>query len=136
MLEGLIELLDDFDGETELPSGERRRDERSRVIIDLFFDRTDATGVASTRDISCGGLYLNMQAVLPEGTSLTLRIPFGNDHLVVRAMVIYSNPGCGVGVRFKDLSERDRVVLESMSATTSATCLRTSSAPHMSHHVV
>ena len=36
--------------------------DRSRLIVDVFFDGKDVTGVASTKDISLGGLYMNTQA--------------------------------------------------------------------------
>ena len=37
---------------------ERRHHDRSRLIIDVFFNGQDATGVASTTDISVGGLFM------------------------------------------------------------------------------
>ena len=101
--------------DTPLPEGERRQDERTRLIIDIFFEGTDATGVASTRDISAGGIYMNTLASIPEGATLSLRIPFDDKQVVVSARVIYSNPGHGVGVHFYDLSERDRDALEGAS---------------------
>ena len=50
---------------------ERRQHDRSRLIINVFFDGADTTGVASTKDISVGGLYMNTQTVIPEGSLLT-----------------------------------------------------------------
>jgi hypothetical protein len=92
---------------------ERRRHDRSRLIVDLFFNGSDATGVASTKDISLGGLYMNTKADLPEGALLTLRIPLGDDRqVVVNAEVVYSNPGRGVGVRFHGLKEEDRQLMQ------------------------
>lgn len=92
---------------------ERRRNLRSRLIVDVYFDGRDATGVASTQDISMGGLYMNTQTSLPEGAVLLMRIPLGNNQqVVVNGEVIYSNPGRGVGVRFQGLSASDRVTLE------------------------
>ena len=92
---------------------ERRRNLRSRLIVDVYFDGRDATGVASTQDISMGGLYMNTQTSLPEGAVLLMRIPLGNNQqVVVNGEVIYSNPGRGVGVRFQGLSATDRVTLE------------------------
>ncbi|MBC7909933.1 MAG: PilZ domain-containing protein [Pyrinomonadaceae bacterium] len=92
---------------------ERRVHDRSRLIVDVFFDGADATGVASTKDISLGGLYMNTKAELPEGAVLTLRLPFGQDEqVVVNAEVMYSNPGRGVGVRFQGLSEKDRDLMK------------------------
>jgi hypothetical protein len=68
--------------------------------------------VASTKDISIGGLYMNTQTVIPEGSVLMLRIPLGGEQVVVNAEVMYSNPGHGVGVRFQGLSDKDRALME------------------------
>jgi Tfp pilus assembly protein PilZ len=94
---------------------ERRHHDRSRVIIDVFFDGKDATGVASTKDIGAGGLYLNTQADLAEGSVLLLRIPVGDQQIVVNGEVVYCNPGRGVGVRFDGLSDEHRALLEQAS---------------------
>jgi PilZ domain-containing protein len=101
------------DSEDDDPSREeRRRYDRSRLIVDVFFDGSDATAVASTKDLSVGGLYMNTQQELPEGGLLTLRLPFAEGDVVVNAEVIYSNPGRGVGVRFHGLSEDSRAIIE------------------------
>ncbi|HEY0079037.1 MAG TPA: PilZ domain-containing protein [Pyrinomonadaceae bacterium] len=91
---------------------ERRSFDRSRLIVDVFFDGADMTGVASTKDISVGGLYMNTQAEIPEGALLTLRIPFDEGDCIVNGEVIYSNPGRGVGVRFHGLGEKNRALME------------------------
>src|SRR5215510_10528197 len=92
---------------------ERRNHDRARLIVDVFFDGKDVTGVASTKDISAGGFYMNTQAEIPEGTLLLVRIPFRHDvQAVCNAVVVYSNPGRGVGLRFQDLSDDVRAMLE------------------------
>ena len=92
---------------------ERRSFDRSRLIVDVYFDGKDVTGVASTKDISVGGLYMNTKAEIPEGALLLIRIPFRNDTQVVcNAVVVYSNPGKGVGLRFQGLSDEVRAMLE------------------------
>ena len=92
---------------------ERRSYDRSRLIVDVFFDGQDVTGVASTKDISPGGLYMNTQATIPQGAMLLVRIPFRSDAtMVCRAEVIYSEPGRGLGLRFIDLSDEGRALLE------------------------
>jgi hypothetical protein len=96
----------------EAPRDDRRRHDRSRLIIDIIFDGADITGVASTKDISVGGLYMNTKTELPEGALLTVRVPFSEGDIVVNAEVIYSNPGRGVGLRFQGLTEKDRAVME------------------------
>jgi PilZ domain len=92
---------------------ERRGYDRSRLIVDVFFDGKDVTGVASTKDISLGGLYMNTQSNIPEGALLLVRIPFRPDvQAVCNAVVVYSNPGRGVGLRFQGLSDEVRAILE------------------------
>ncbi len=97
---------------SEEPQEERRRHERARLIIDVFFNGDDLTGVASTKDISPGGLYMNTQAEIPEGAVLTLRLPVGGRDVVCNAEVVYSNAGRGVGVTFQGLSDEDRAHIE------------------------
>ena len=105
-------MVDEFEKE-KLPQEERRVHDRSRLLVDVYFNGADATGVASTKDISIGGLYMNTQADIPEGSLLTLRLPFSNDQqVVVNAEVVYSNPGHGVGVRFHGLLDKDRALME------------------------
>jgi len=94
-------------------SEERREYDRSRLIVDVYFDGTDTTGVASTKDISLGGLYLKTQTAIPEGAHLVVRIPFvSGSEVVCTGEVIYSNPGKGVGVRFRDLNDESRRLLQ------------------------
>lgn len=105
-------MVDDQDESLE-EHDERRRHDRSRLIVDVFFDGQDSTGVASTTDISLGGFYMNTQAVLPEGSVLLVRIPLSEGRQVVaNAEVVYSNPGRGVGLRFQNLAEENRALIE------------------------
>jgi hypothetical protein len=92
---------------------ERRAHDRSRLILDIFFDGQDVTGVASTKDISPGGLYMNTKASIPEGAFLVVRIPFSKEvQVVCNAEVIYSNPGRGVGLKFQDVPDDVRATLK------------------------
>ena len=104
----MADLLNEVASERD----ERRSHDRSRLLVDVFFDGKDATGVASTRDLGPGGLYLNTQAELPQGAILLLRIPFGQRQIVVNAEVVYNNPGRGVGLQFQGLSQEDKALLE------------------------
>lgn len=105
-------LAEDLDDALPAPD-DRRRYDRSRLIVDVFYDGNDATGVASTKDISVGGFYMSTQANLPEGSVLLVRIPLSDGkQLVANAEVVYSNPSRGVGLRFQNLSEEGRALLE------------------------
>jgi hypothetical protein len=91
---------------------DRRQFDRSRLIVDVHFDGADSTGVASTTDISLGGLYMSTREQIPEGSTLTLRIPLASGHVILKADVVYSNPGHGVGVRFHRVPEETRAMME------------------------
>ena len=108
---GSIDLTEE-DQTEDTSQDERRWFDRSRVIVDVHFEGGEATGVASTRDISVGGLYMSTQAEIPIGATLTLRLPLGSEHAIVKADVVYSNPGHGVGVRFHRLPEGTRALME------------------------
>lgn len=104
-------MVDDLDDGPE--PDDRRRYDRTRLIVDVFYDGNDATGVASTKDISVGGFYMNTQASLPEGSILLVRIAFGEgEQIVANAEVVYNNSGRGVGLRFQSLSEENRALIE------------------------
>ena len=104
--------MTDEDRSDEISPDERRQFYRSRLIVDVHFDGADSTGIASTRDISPGGLYLSTQTEIPEGATLTLRIPLGGAHVIVKGDVVYRIPGHGVGVRFHRLSDEVRALME------------------------
>ena len=104
--------MSDEDRSDEISPDERRQFYRSRLIVDVHFDGADSTGIASTKDMSLGGLYLSTQVEIPKGATLTLRIPVGGEHVVVKGDVVYSIPGHGVGVRFHRLSDEARTLME------------------------
>jgi len=91
---------------------DRRLHDRSRLIVDVHFDGGESTGVASSTDISLGGLYLSTHTDIPVGAMLALRIPLAGHHVVVKGEVVYKNPGKGVGVKFRDLTDDARRSLE------------------------
>lgn len=102
----------DEDRDNELSQDERRQFDRSRLIVDVSFDGGDATGVASTKDISIGGLYMSTRTEIPIGSTLALRLSLGGQQVVIKGDVVYSNPGHGVGVRFHRLSEETHALME------------------------
>jgi hypothetical protein len=104
--------VDEEDLPDEISTEERRHFDRSRLIVDVHFDGADSTGIASSKDISLGGLYMSTRAELPVGATLALRLPLGSEYVVVKAEVVYSNPGHGVGVKFQPLSEQARALME------------------------
>ncbi len=100
--------------QAELAADERRRYDRSRLIVDVFFDGGDLTGVASTKDISAGGLYMNTTADIPIGAQLLIRIPFGEKQIVAQGEVVFSNAGRGVGIEFTGMNDETKSELKGL----------------------
>lgn len=92
-------------------ASERRTSDRRKLIIDVRFDGGDGTGIANTRDIGAGGLYMTTTAPLETGAPIIMTISVGERTLNLRGVVVYSDPGHGVGVRFKDLDPADEAFL-------------------------
>ena len=103
-------MADDL-GEAVLPS-ERRVVDRKKLIIDVRFEDGDGTGIANTRDIGVGGLYMTTTATLDTGMPIVMTVSVGGQTLNLKGVVVYSDPGHGVGVRFKDLDPSDAEVLQ------------------------
>ncbi len=113
-------MLSQVEATDEYSLNERRLHNRVHRSIALIFDEAGVTRIVTTENISASGLYLYTKTELAEGSFLTLRMPNGDDdHIIVHAQVIHSNPGHGAGVRFHSLSENDRATLEAYTCTLS-----------------
>lgn len=97
--------------EALLPKDKRRSD-RKRLIVDVKFDGGDATGIANTRDIGIGGLYIKTEAELEIGDEISMQMTLVNEDFNVLGVIAYVDEGQGVGVRFKDLSEKQETLLK------------------------
>jgi hypothetical protein len=91
---------------------ERRNSDRKKLIVDVKFDGGDATGIANTRDIGIGGLYMTTNAKLKTGEDISLKMNLDGEDFDVLGVVAYTDPGHGVGIRFKDLSEKHEAQLK------------------------
>ena len=94
-----------------LSPSERRTSDRKKLIVDVKFAGGDATGIANTRDIGIGGLYMTTSAQLENGTPIAMRITIAGRQVALDGVVAYIDPGQGVGVRFQNLSDEDRDLL-------------------------
>jgi len=88
-----------------LAPSERRHSDRKKLIVDVNFDGGDATGIANTRDIGIGGLYMTTNARLETGTPILIRMTIAGKEISLNGAVVYTDPGQGVGVRFHNVSE-------------------------------
>jgi hypothetical protein len=94
-------------------ASERRTSDRKKLIIDVRFDGGDGTGIANTRDIGSGGLYMTTTAMLEQGTPIVMTLNVGPRTMNLNGVVVYSDPGHGVGVRFRNLDPSDEEFLRS-----------------------
>ena len=86
---------------------ERRGSDRKKLIVDVRFEGGDGTGIANTRDIGSGGLYMTTTAILDLGMPIVMTVNLGAREMSLKGVVVYSDPGHGVGVRFRDLNDAD-----------------------------
>ncbi len=91
---------------------DRRGTDRKKLIVDVRFDGGDGTGIANTRDIGSGGLYMTTTAPLDQGTPIMMTLDVGARTMNLNGIVVYSDPGHGVGVRFKNLDPNDETFLK------------------------
>jgi hypothetical protein len=59
-------------------------------------------------DLSLGGCYVEMPLPLQPGTKTKIAIWFGQNKAWAEAVVTHRTPGLGVGMKFTEISERDR----------------------------
>lgn len=95
-----------------LAPSERRQSDRKKLIVDVNFDGGDATGIANTRDIGIGGLYITTNAAFETGMPLRMRLSLGGEEISLRGVVAYTDPGQGIGVRFQNLSDEEELILK------------------------
>ena len=91
---------------------ENRRDsDRKKLIVDVRFEGGDGTGIANTRDIGVGGLYMTTGAALDIGSQILMAMSVGGKEMRINGTVVYTDPGLGVGVRFNNISDADLTIL-------------------------
>jgi len=95
-----------------LAPSERRDSDRKKLIVDVNFNGGDATGIANTRDIGIGGLYMTTNADLDTGTPISMRMTLGGREISISGAVVYTDPGQGVGVRFQNVSDENAALLK------------------------
>ena len=100
------------DSAEALSPSERRYTDRKKLIIDVNFKGGDATGIANTRDIGIGGLYITTKTTLDVGTPIFMRMTIGEKEVSLNGVVAYSDPERGVGVRFQELSKENEDLLK------------------------
>ncbi len=96
----------------ELSPSEKRQSDRKKLIVDVNFNGADATGIANTRDIGIGGLYMTTNADLETGTQVSIRMTVSGHEIALTGAVVYVDPGQGVGVRFHNVTDENAELLK------------------------
>jgi hypothetical protein len=102
-----LKIARDEDLQKATAGDDRREFDRKKLIVEVSFNGGETTGIANTRDFGIGGFYLATETELPEGTLLFFKLTLGSKEMSLSGVVVYSDPGQGVGVRFHNLSTED-----------------------------
>lgn len=100
--------------EAAVPANQRDC-ERSPFIADIEFfdiDRGGTVLVGRTSDLSCGGCYVDCLCPVPLDAQFRARIAHGGQAIEAVALVVYSQPGSGVGVSFTYMAPQHRSILD------------------------
>ena len=106
--------------EDELQSAEeRRRSERSQLIVRIDYATVDEVFSEFTRDINEGGLFIETEKPRPLGTEVSLQFNLPGDTDIVRTIgrVVRINTGSsesppGMGIEFDDLAQEARAQID------------------------
>ena len=100
---------------------ERRRTERSELLVRVEYSTVDEIFSEFTRDINEGGLFIETEKPRPTGTEVEMRfnLPGGNEPLqtVGRVVWVKSAGGAtpaGMGIEFDELTASDRQRINDM----------------------
>lgn len=85
---------------------ERRQYRRVKLVIRIHCEVPNRHDVLETRDVSKGGMFINVQSPLPVNSelALTFRLWPAEPAVTCRARVTFSRLGAGMGVQFLGLS--------------------------------
>ena len=102
----------------ESMGGERRRNERKRVLLEAKWESMSRTHEARVDDVSLGGCFVNtFGRVEPHETvNLQIQLPSG-EWLPLRGEVASYQPGVGFGLAFTSLSEEETALLKELMLT-------------------
>ena len=94
-------------------TGDQRRSRRVIYYSEALVEGLDVGGaMARVSDLSTSGAFIASRTVMPPGTltKLTFRVRYRE--IQVTVAVRYAIPEIGMGVRFVNLSQEDRALIE------------------------
>ena len=96
------------------PSREAERFAAYRNLSLNYEGRSEIIEVRAP-DISPKGMFIHIPSAFPEGAVIKVEfwLSRSGHHVKARAEVRYCLPGVGIGVEFVDISDEDKVIIES-----------------------
>lgn len=96
------------------PSREAERFATYRGLNLIYEGRSERMEVRAP-DISPKGMFIHIPTQFPEGAVIKVEfwLSRSGHHIKARAEVRYCLPGVGIGVEFVDITDEDRVLIES-----------------------
>ena|ERR1700683_450321 len=97
-----------------MTESERRNNLRVPFIAqaELTEDGSSVSIAVRVSDLGNDGCYIDLRAPLPKGTVVFLKIVAARDVFEAEATVAYVDPRLGMGLAFRNVSPRDRTVLQ------------------------
>ncbi|MCA1827981.1 MAG: PilZ domain-containing protein [Myxococcales bacterium] len=110
------DLVTQLLGSVRDDSGERRKDLRAPLELEVDILAPEEIASLATSSVSAGGLSIRIAEVIPVGTRLDLSIKLAQRPvpLLAKAQVVWSREG-ELGVAFVDLFQNDRELLEGLA---------------------
>ena len=98
--------MDSDDPQLNSVGVERRQYRRVRLVTQVHCHALERHEMLVTRDVSVGGMFINVQYPLPIDSelSITFRLHPTAPAITCRAKVIFSRICLGMGIQFVDLS--------------------------------
>ncbi len=94
-------------------SGERRKSPRIRVVLSVELQPEGGAPIwANSADISEGGCFIEMAIPLKEGQKSKVGLWLDGVKMWMHGEVVSSTPGFGIGIKFLDISDNDKIALK------------------------
>jgi len=99
-------------------SGERRRNQRQKVLLEARWESLSKRHEARVDDVSMSGCFVNTYGPVEVGEPVSMSIlRRSGEWLALRGYVATYQHGVGFGMAFTDLSAEDRKALQDLIAT-------------------
>jgi len=104
--------------EKQLRSGKKNRRVYPRLVccapVELYQEGTKSPVFGKVSDISAGGCFVETGTIISAATKWKLVFALDHGSAEIEGVVVRSNPGVGVGIKFNDVTLRDREVLKTI----------------------